>query len=313
MAANVETAFYYKEPAWHGLGTILENPPTSWDALIQSGLNWEVFPRKVFLDNGIEVPNVIANVRDKDNSVLGTVTKQYKIVQNREAFAFLDELLKSDSPVTFESAGSLANGKRVWVLAHLPTSKILGDDITPYLVFANSFDGSQALTVAMTPTRVVCQNTLNLALRTAKRSWSIRHMGNIEHKQQDAAETLQLSYQYIEKLEEQAEKLQQLRITNHQAETILETVFPLAEDNTSERVRRNVLELRKSVQDIYNTTDDLKKFKNTGWGFYNAFADFVSHSRPQRLTTTYQEKLFASFIDGNKVLKVAQEAIEKVA
>ncbi|MDD5650418.1 MAG: DUF932 domain-containing protein [Candidatus Nanoarchaeia archaeon] len=312
MSANVETAFYFKEPAWHGLGTILDNPPTSWDALVQSGLNWEVFPEKVYLENGTEIPNIIANVRQSDHSILGTVTEKYKIVQNREAFAFLDELLKNDSPVTFESAGSLDHGKKIWILAHLPPKKILDDEIVPYLVFANSFDGKQALTVAMTPTRVVCQNTLNIALKNAKRSWSIRHMGNVEYKQQNAQETLKLSYEYMDNLEVYSENLQQKKITKNKLDDIMTIVFPI-DKNNSTRMNTNILDTRKEIENIYKNIDDIKKFNGSAWGVYNAFADYVSHARPKRLSGTYREKLFNSFIDGNSMLKKAQEAIELVA
>lgn len=314
MAANVESAMYYKVPAWHGLGVVLDNPPSSWDALVQSNLNWDVVQESAYRKNGQIVDNLFLNVRETDNSILGSVTGRYRIVQNREAFAFLDELLKNDDSVTFESAGSLAMGRRVWILAHLPKSKILGEEFVPYIVFANSHDGSQALTVAMTPTRVVCQNTLTAALNNAKRSWSIRHTGNISGRQADAATTLKLSYKYMDCLTNQAEHYQQKAIGYDDFNQILESVFPLPvetpEKVLTERVKRNVAELRKNVADIYNTVPDLKKFKGTAWGVYNAFTDFVSHTKPLRETKTYQEKLFSSFIDGNKVLEKAQAAIE---
>ena len=103
---------------------------------------------------------------------MGVVSDRYRIVQNEEAFQFTDDLLGEG--VTYETAGSLQGGKKVWMLAKLPEKYIIaGDEVTPYLVFFHSHDGSSGVKVAMTPVRVVCQNTLNLALGTAKRIWTV--------------------------------------------------------------------------------------------------------------------------------------------
>ena len=110
-----------------------------------------------------------ANVRDSDRKILGVVTDRYKVIQNQEAFAFTDALLGEG--VRYETAGSLQEGRRVWLLARLPREYIIaGERISPYMVFSNTHDGSGAVKTALTPIRVVCNNTLNLALRTAKRS-----------------------------------------------------------------------------------------------------------------------------------------------
>ncbi len=311
MSANVETCFLFKEPAWHGLGTIVKEAPTSADALRLAQLDWDVMPEPIFLKDGTELQETVANIRSSDHSVLGVVSDHYKIVQNREAFAFVDDLL--EEKVTFESAGALNHGKRIWLLAHLPKQKILGDDIVPYLVFTNSHDGSQAITAALTPTRVVCQNTLTLALRTAKRSWSIRHMGDMEGKKKDAAITLGLAAKYMSEMNVTAEEYQQKKITKKMLNEIIDMVFPIDEKEDSDRVKNNVSELRNQFMNIYSEAKDIKKFEGTAWGVYNAFGDFASHIKPLRETKTYREKLFTSFIDGNKLLKVAQEAIEKVA
>ena len=314
MSANVETCFLFRKPAWHGLGTIVQEAPTSIDALRLAQLDWDVIPEPVFLQDGSEIPETVANIRSSDHTILGVVSDHYKIVQNREAFSFIDGLLESEiEKVTFESAGSLNHGKRVWMLAHLPAKKILGDEIVPYLVFTNSHDGSQAITAALTPTRVVCQNTLTLALNTAKRSWSIRHMGDIEEKKKDAAITLGLTAKYMEGLEIKAEEYQQMKISKKMLEQIIDIVFPVNEKEDSDREKRNIFNLRNQFLDIVHGTKDIKKFSSDAWGVYNAFADFASHVQPLRMTKTYQEKLFTSFIDGNKFLKSAQEAIEKVA
>lgn len=316
MAHMVETAFYAKEPAWHGLGTLVSEAQTSIDALRLAGLDWDVQKRDLFYDsNGLKkIEDRVANVRASDGKLLGIVSDHYKILQNREAFSFIDELLDNQiEPVKFEAAGSLDNGKRVWMLAHMKPKMILGDEIIPYLVFTNSHDGSQAITAALTPTRVVCQNTLNLALKEAKRSWSIKHMGDVKGKQKDAAMTLKLSVSYMDNMEIMAEQYQQKKITKERMVEIMNIIFPDDPEATM-RARGNILDQKQQFLDVYaqGLVSDLKKFKGDAWGLYNGFADYASHIKPLRKTDSFQESLFKSFIDGNKLLAKAQKAIEEV-
>ena len=178
MAANVESMFYTRENPWHGLGTKVDEAPTSKEALELAGLNWKVLQKPIYTSSGTLIEGYKANVRNTDQNVLGIVTDRYKVVQNDEAFKFTDDLLGAG--VRYETAGSLQDGKRIWLLAKLPQEYIIGgEQISPYLVFTNTHDGSGAIKVAVTPVRIVCSNTLNLALSTAKRSWSTIHTGDI--------------------------------------------------------------------------------------------------------------------------------------
>ena len=191
MPANVETMFSVRETPWHGLGRIVMDAPASREALELAGLDWQVESRNIYSGTGAMIPGYRANVRSTDDAVLGVVSDRYRIVQNEEAFQFTDDLLGEG--VTYETAGSLQGGKKVWMLARLPRKYLIaGDQVEPYLVIFNSHDGSSGVKVAMTPIRVVCQNTLNLALNTAKRSWTARHTENVLLRVQDARETLQL-------------------------------------------------------------------------------------------------------------------------
>ena len=199
MSANVETMFSVRETPWHGLGRIVMDAPASREALELAGLDWQVESRNIYSGTGAMIPGYRANVRSTDDAVLGVVSDRYRIVQNEEAFQFTDDLLGEG--VTYETAGSLQGGKKVWMLAKLPEKYIIaGDEVTPYLVFFNSHDGSSGVKVAMTPVRVVCQNTLNLALGNAKRIWTARHTENVLLRVQDARETLQLANSYMGEL-----------------------------------------------------------------------------------------------------------------
>ena len=173
MPANVETMFYVREKPWHGLGVEVKEAPTSTDALVHAGLDWEVLQKNVYTEDGTLISGYKVNIRDSDNAALGIVSDRYRVVQNENAFRFTDDLLGAG--VTYETAGALQGGRRVWLLARMPERYIVaGDEIAPYLVVMNAHDGSSGIKVAMTPIRVVCQNTLNLALHSAKRTWAAR-------------------------------------------------------------------------------------------------------------------------------------------
>ena len=215
MAANIESMFWSGRTApWHGLGIGVENAPASKEALELAGLNWKVEQKPIYTSSGTLIEGYKANVRDLDQSVLGVVSNRYRIVQNEEAFAFTDKLLGEG--VRYETAGSLQGGKRIWLLARLPHEYIIGgEQISPFLVFTNTHDGSGAIKTALTPVRVVCQNTLNLALNTATRSWSMIHTGDVNGKLDEASETLQLANKYMVELGKEFNSLQSKKIAEH--------------------------------------------------------------------------------------------------
>ena len=189
--------WHYEETKDHV--RLIQEAPNSREALVAAGLDWNVVSTPVYQENGLLIPGYKANVRDRDNMVLGIVSERYKVVQNAEAFEFTDSLVGDTEfgEVRYETAGSLCNGKKVWLLAKMPTRKVLDDDVDPYICFANSFDGSGAVQVCATPIRVVCANTMNLALNTAKRKWSTKHVGNMQSKLEEARMCLMLADEYM--------------------------------------------------------------------------------------------------------------------
>lgn len=309
MAANVETMFYTRTKPWHGLGVQVQEAPESKDALRLAGLDWKVYQREVYTDSGIKIEGYRANVRNTDNKVLGVVTERYKIVQNEEAFSFTDALLGEG--VRYETAGSLQEGKKVWLLARLPKEYIVsGEQISPYLVFSNSHDGSAAVRVAVTPIRVVCNNTLNLALSTAKRFWAMVHTGNIKGKIHEAQETLFMAETYMGKLGKEIEELKRQRITERQVKEYIEILLPL-EKTTSLTATKNVKKLRDDLRARYYDAPDLQDVGgNNAYRFINAVSDFATHNEPLRRTANYKENLFMRTMDGNPMIDRAYQILK---
>ena len=256
MAANVETMFYTREKPWHGLGTMVAEAPNSKDALRLAGLNWKVLQEPVYTENEELIQGYKANVRDTDRKVLGVVTDRYKVIQNEEAFAFTDTLLGEG--VRYETAGSLQEGRRVWMLARLPREFIIGGErISPYMVFSNTHDGSGAVKTALTPIRVVCNNTLNLALRTAKRSWSMIHTGDISGKIEEAKNTLLLADEYMTALGQEFENLRKIKLSEKQVLDYIKSLLPMEENYLSlkKQIRNALYEAGFSYADITELTE----------------------------------------------------------
>ena len=307
MSANVETMFYTREKPWHGLGTQVQEAPTSEKALWLAGLDWKVLQKDVYTEGRVKVPGYKANVRDTDGQVLGVVTDRYKVIQNSEAFAFTDSLLGEG--VRYETAGSLSDGKKVWMLAKLPKEYIIsGERISPYLVFSNTHDGSGAVRVAVTPIRVVCNNTLNLALDTAKRSWSMIHTGDIKGKIQEATETLFFADEYMENFGRELEALRLIKVSDERVREYINILLPMDKEPTPIQVK-NTERLRKDMASRYFDAPDLKDVGNNAYRFINAVSDFATHARPLRRTANYKENLFSRTVDGNPLIDKAYQMV----
>ena len=308
MSAEVETMFYTRKKPWHGLGTMVPEAPSSKAALELAGLNWQVVQKPLLTGDGLPVPGFKANVRDTDNQILGVVTDRYRVVQNEDAFAFTDELLGEG--ITYETAGSLQKGRRTWILAKLPQRYIIsGDEITPYLVFMNSHDGTGAIKAAMTPIRVVCSNTLNLALSTAKRSWSTNHVGDIQGKMEDARYTLLYADQYMAQLGKAIDELNRQKLSDRQVYEYIDALFPLM-DNATETQKKNILQMKEDMKIRYFEAPDLQHTGKNAYRFVNAVSDFATHAKPLRERSNYRESLFARTVDGNAMIDRAYDLVK---
>lgn len=305
MAALVETMYSTREKPWHGLGVVVK------EALRLAGLDWNVVQEPIYTPFREKIEGFKANVRDSDRKVLGVVSDRYKVIQNVEAFSFTDELLGQG--VRYETAGSLSGGKRVWLLARLPREYIIaGERISPYLVFSNTHDGSGSVKVAVTPVRVVCNNTLNLALETAQRSFSMVHTGNISDKITEARDTLFKAESYMDRLGAEFEQLHQQKVTDAEVQKYIELLIPL-ESNATRTQEKNVNRLREDLAMRYYDAPDLQKVGKNAYRFINAVSDFATHAEPLRRTANYSENLFSRTVDGNPLIDRAYQLVKSAA
>lgn len=336
MAANVDTMFFTgsRSKIWHGQGLSVEKALTSEEALKAAGLDWKVESRKVFNASGKAIEGKHENVRVGarrfdgygraltaadgaprywPESHLGVVSDKYTVVQNHEAFAFTDALIGGD--VRYDTAGSLKSGKLVWLLAKMPERDILGDKVEPYLCFSNSHDGESSVRVCITPVRVVCQNTLNLAIDGAQRSWAARHIGSVGSilDVEEAQNTLCLANRYMDSLKDFAEKYSAETISDEQFYGLFEEIYSYktaAVDKTSKKYQH--MQYRWNFLLFCYNAPDIKNFRGTKWGALNAVSDAVYHCGPLRNTRDFEENRWANSMNGNAFIDKAVQVLNKI-
>jgi phage/plasmid-like protein (TIGR03299 family) len=207
-------------------------------------------------------------------------------------------------------------GKRVFLLARLPEKKILGDEFENYICFTNSHDGTGAIQACMTPIRVVCQNTLNLALGKATRKWSTKHIGDIESKMAEARQTLQLADTYMDELAVVADQLANTTVTDGEIATLIDEMYPI-DETASDRTKRTIQKKKDDFM-VCMFAPDLLRFKNTAWAVVNAASDYSTHGEPARMTSTYRENKFNGVLNGDVIIdkvfeKLMREKVLKTA
>jgi phage/plasmid-like protein (TIGR03299 family) len=175
-------------------------------------------------------------------------------------------------------------------------------------VFSNTHDGSGAVRVAVTPIRVVCNNTLNLALNTAARSFSMVHTGDIRGKVNEAKQTLFMADQYMENLGREFERLRRQKLSDQQVKEYIELLLPV-EKGASPMAAKNVQKLRSDLAARYYDAPDLKNVGNNAYRFINAVSDFATHADPIRRTKNYQENLFMRTYEGNPMIDKAYQLV----
>lgn len=292
--SDSERVFVDRTTTWHNIGKSVEECKSLEAVLTASGLDYTVEKNPVytFLDdedkNPIEIPNRFVTVRKEDGHTYDIVSDKYEVVQNRDAFDFVNYMGKE---LQFEKAGETANGM-VYIIAKLPKVDILGDAFTPHVIFRNGFGGKTKIQAAICPLRIVCQNQFNFAFGNTQNTVNVRHVQNAQAKLEEAREVLKMSADYMQELSKFAEQYAGIKIAPGTLERLLDIMFPLGNAEKVNAFKRYQFEEQKEKFRMAYMQDDNSNFRGTAWGLINAYTDFITHKAPQGNTATKDEGKF---------------------
>lgn len=282
---------------WNEIGMNVNGCKTMEQVLEASGLDYTVEKRPVFTYPDIEddgqrmiIPNRFVTVRKEDGHAYDVVSDKFGIVQNRDAFDFVNYM---GDEVQFETAGETAGGM-VYIIAKLPDVNILGDKFTPHVIFRNGFNGKVKITAAICPLRFVCQNQFNFAFKNTSNAINIRHTSNAEKKLEEAKEVLKLSADYMAELNTMAEHFAGMKLSAGRIDKVVDYLFPIDGIEQMNSFKRNRLELARAEFKRAHEAEDNRNFKGTAWGLINAYTDYITHKDPMGKTETKYEGKFVS-------------------
>ncbi len=274
---------YVREVPWHRLGTRLDKPATAAEAIEAAGLGFSV-EKMALKTNDPELPvdAHFATVRTDTWQVLGVVGSRYSIIQNRDAFATFDALV-GEGEAIYHTAGVLGKGERIWLLAKLPDYiRVNGADfVEKYLLLTNSHDGSGPVRVKLTPVRVVCENTLALALNGEEQEVRVRHTAQAGARLKEAREILGLTNKLYGELDRIFNSMSEKHIDGKSLAGYVNAVFPNVSDSGD---RGRIIKTREKVLELAETGRGAELSRGTVWGAYNAVTEFVDHYRLTSVT-----------------------------
>jgi phage/plasmid-like protein (TIGR03299 family) len=320
MAHMVENMFSVRETPWHGLGVLLGSAPTTREAIVAAGLDWAVDQQPLFLQDGRKAPALV-NVRSTDKSILGVTGPATGVLQNVDAFSFFDPFLEAKE-CELETAGSLRQGARVWVLAKIlraPSVIVPGDEVSKYLLLSNSHDGKVAVRVGYTPIRVVCNNTLTAAHDDdASQLIKIHHSRRVKEAVEGVREIMNVADRTFEA---SAEQYRYLATVGVDATTMLHYVrrifnlVPAAKGDIHRPTSEVRAEIEKTptyqkVMAAFETGrgNNMPGVKGTWWAAYNAVTEFLAYERGKNQAIRLDNLWFGSAANTNKnALKLAVE------
>ncbi|MBO4542238.1 MAG: DUF932 domain-containing protein [Bacteroidales bacterium] len=279
-----------RTPTWENLGTDVSKSRSIDDVIAHAGLDYEVTKMPLTVaGTDIIVPEKMVTVNSQTLQPFGVVSSRYQIIQNKEAFDFVNYI---NGDLEFVKAGQTATGM-VYIIARLPEQYIMGDGFRPYVILRNSHNGRYPIQAAICPLRIVCQNQFTMAFRQSDNTVTIRHSRNAEVKMREAQMVLRQTADHMHTLSNMAEQYAVERITDVQLSSILEQFIPINNEEMSARQITAAETDRMSFMTAYNA-DDNANFKGTKWGLVNAFADYATHKPSLRTTATGNESRFMS-------------------
>lgn len=325
--------FSVQQKAWHNLGQIVDQYPTSAEAIQHAGLDFEVIKaplftqggtmtigdkREISVPNNLVLPNHFATMRTDTNAVFGVVGKDYQIVQNSDAFAFFDAIVGGGDGILYETAGALGKGERVFITAKLPDYIRVGkgDDVTEkYIFLTTSHDGSGSITAAFTPVRIVCQNTLNASLRNMSNVVRIRHTSGAKQRLDEAHRVMGLANLMSNQLEEVFNHWTTIRISDKEVKSLIQLALCPNKETLAFLKQGNEGELstvfKNTVEDAFSyammaDTQLMDTTKGTVFGAYNAVTGYFQNVRKYK----DEEAKLQSIVLGGTAQTKSQKAFE---
>jgi phage/plasmid-like protein (TIGR03299 family) len=297
-----EAALYTSTPAWHGLGNVIPGGTDNIDDVLRlGGIAYGVEKRNVrysFMGDGETTPSLRTaadyhvTVRTDTGAALGVVGSKYEVIQNRDLFVFLQDLV-ADHGVIWESAGALRGGKRVFVTMRLPESvrideQGIDDEIVPFVVMLNGHDGRSPAQALVTPWRVVCANTERFAVRDAHSTWKVRHTASAMDRIAEARRTLGLTVEYYEEWAAEETLLAQTEITMRDVEKLIADLWPV-KDDAPVRTRNAATRRSEQLADMYRAESE--RLGRTAYAAERAITDYLDHIAPRRPGKTMTEEI----------------------
>jgi phage/plasmid-like protein (TIGR03299 family) len=278
---------YNKEVPWHGLGTRFENLMTVEEALKASHCDYDVelWPMRYIdphVPNGdgdqFAAEDVFTTVRTDTKDALGYVGPDYNVVQNGGpdgAFNFLSSIIDSKAAV-IETMGALGKGEKAWALLKLPDNIIVTkkDEVGKYVLVYNSFNGKSKIRAKYTPIRVVCQNTLNMALQGTDTEVAIRHTTNAQSMLAEASKVMGMATAVSVKLEPVFKAMALRKITSQDLLDYVKTLIPIEKD--AKRTARKEA-IHAEIIRLHDAGLGADVSRGTLWGAYNAVTEYVDH------------------------------------
>lgn len=292
MPANVQTMSYVGEVPWHRQGTAVPPSVTAKEMIKAAGLDWSVETLPVRGSKGTinrkgeqvfsryEVVRVPRPNTVEEEVVLGLVSNRYEPLQNSEAFDFFDPIIDHKT-ATYETAGALGDGERIWVMAKMPGGMqvVRGDDCHKYLLLSNSHNGQGSVMVKFTAVRVVCQNTLTMAMKDGQSAFRVRHSGRMGEKLDGVATLIAAANETYKESLAKFQRLAAVQVKDQKMlDQYLEVLFP---QNDVQKKNGTYSPKRDHIQTLFDSAPDLQLpgVQHTLWAAYNAVTRFEDYRK----------------------------------
>lgn len=299
MSHEIDTMAYTGERPWHGLGKSVEGAMTAEEAMIEGGLGWEVTKQPIYYkdNNGgfHPVEEKWATVRQDNGRPLGVVGDVYEPLQNKSSLSFFDALVQEKMAI-YHTVGSLKEGRRIWLMAKLPRTLMVGgkDAVELYTLLTNAHDGKGAVEIMNTPIRVVCWNTLTQARAAAVDTFRVRHSSKMGEMIKAARDILGIIHRSNEMFLEEANHLVRTKLTSAAVEELLKSISLGQKDSGGELAQEKREDDRLTVMALMESGkgNNVPGVKGTLWAGYNGITEWVDHvwksrSEENRLKRTW--------------------------